>query len=577
MIRDAAELEPGTKIEADVVIVGAGPAGLTIARELEGLGLKIALLEAGGMSFEPQADDTSAPAQESRYVGGASGGAFNFDFKMFGNRPRAERQFGGNATAWGIWTAAGKNGIRLVPLQPADLEAKPWANREAWPIEYSDLEPYYERAKAVFGLPDKSFETSDWETPETPPLPIKGDRVKSQVFLFADGTVFTERDRKAIEASANVTLFLHAAALEVLVTSDGAHATGVRTASAPGREVVFSAPAVIVAAGGLGATQLLMCSDSVVASGLGGRHGRLGRGHMDHLLIDGGDFVPSSPDVFETGALYDLRSIDGVGVMGHLALTDQTLREEPIMNSCMMLFAVEDNYRKNRGLTDRQRKGFDASIRVREAVRQKRIPDVREVGDLIVGADGVVKRLIDRALRPKSHLSLGGWSDLPNRRRRFQRFEVVQMAEQGRHEDNRLYLSDERDGFGQRRLAFDWRWHPEDAAALARSQEIFARELAVSGLGRFEIARHNGEPVVITPSINHFMGSTRMSARPEDGVVDPNCRVWGVDNLYVAATSVFPTGGFANSTFTLIALAIRIADAVKARAKTAERRSLAVS
>jgi choline dehydrogenase-like flavoprotein len=61
------------------------------------------------------------------------------------------------------------------------------------------------------------------------------------------------------------------------------------------------------------------------------------------------------------------------------------------------------------------------------------------------------------------------------------------------------------------------------------------------------------------------MGTTRMHADPRQGVVDVNCKVHGVDNLYIAGSSVFPTGGYANPTLTLVALALRLADRLKAQ------------
>ncbi len=65
----------------------------------------------------------------------------------------------------------------------------------------------------------------------------------------------------------------------------------------------------------------------------------------------------------------------------------------------------------------------------------------------------------------------------------------------------------------------------------------------------------------------HFIGATRMSPDPRDGVVNANCKVHGVDNLYVAGCSVFPTGGHANPTLTIVALAIRLADHLRSRLK----------
>jgi choline dehydrogenase-like flavoprotein len=65
------------------------------------------------------------------------------------------------------------------------------------------------------------------------------------------------------------------------------------------------------------------------------------------------------------------------------------------------------------------------------------------------------------------------------------------------------------------------------------------------------------------------MGTTRMSADPRAGVVDAQCRVHSVANLYLAGSSVFTTGGHANPTFTLVALALRLADELQRSLTTA--------
>jgi choline dehydrogenase-like flavoprotein len=167
-------------------------------------------------------------------------------------------------------------------------------------------------------------------------------------------------------------------------------------------------------------------------------------------------------------------------------------------------------------------------------------------------------------MRPSSHLARGGWSAQGARiRRAYRSLEVTHQAEQAPHHDNRVLLGRTRDAFGMRRVSVDWRWHDEDVAATMRAQEVYASELERAGVGRFAIARQDGGPVVHSSSTGHFMGTTRMSTGARDGVVDARCRVHGAENLLVVSTSVFPTGGFANPTLTLVALALRVADELR--------------
>jgi choline dehydrogenase-like flavoprotein len=142
------------------------------------------------------------------------------------------------------------------------------------------------------------------------------------------------------------------------------------------------------------------------------------------------------------------------------------------------------------------------------------------------------------------------------------RYEVEFHAEQAPNPDSRLTLSAERDAFGMPRLKIDWRITELDLRSLEKSYDLLARELQLRGAGRLDFDR---EKLLIKAQRNgivggHHVGTTRMSVEPGDGVVDPDCRVHGVGNLYVASASVFPTSGQANPTLTLLALTFRLAE-----------------
>ncbi|HWT93238.1 MAG TPA: GMC family oxidoreductase, partial [Solirubrobacteraceae bacterium] len=181
------------------------------------------------------------------------------------------------------------------------------------------------------------------------------------------------------------------------------------------------------------------------------------------------------------------------------------------------------------------------------------------------GVGGVTRRGLTSVVAATSHWSRGGWSALPARRLRMLReLHVDHQAEQAPHRDNRVLLGAGRDAFGMRRVTIDWRWHDEDVARTLRAQRMYADELTRAGVGRLVLARDDdGRPVVLSPSTGHYLGTTRMGATPRIGVVDARCRVHGAGDLYVAAGSAFPTGGFANPTLSIVALALRVADELK--------------
>jgi choline dehydrogenase-like flavoprotein len=142
---------------------------------------------------------------------------------------------------------------------------------------------------------------------------------------------------------------------------------------------------------------------------------------------------------------------------------------------------------------------------------------------------------------------------------------VLHLLEQSPDPDNRIVLSRDRDALGCHKLELHWRWSRNDAERIVRAQHIFARELQRSGLGTWHVeADEEGLPKIGRPTGSaHLMGITRMHHNPKYGVVDANCCVRSIHNLFVAGSSTFPTGGYANPTLTIVAMALRLADFIK--------------
>jgi choline dehydrogenase-like flavoprotein len=148
------------------------------------------------------------------------------------------------------------------------------------------------------------------------------------------------------------------------------------------------------------------------------------------------------------------------------------------------------------------------------------------------------------------------WSLLTDKPRRFETFELLLNLEQAPDPDNRVTLGPGRDALGLPRSHVIWRWREDDQRSLDQARRILARDLERSGVGR--IVPIAG--TTLDPNAHHHLGGTRMHRDPRQGVVDENCRVHATANLFVAGSSVFPTGGFANPTLTIVALALRLAD-----------------
>jgi choline dehydrogenase-like flavoprotein len=144
---------------------------------------------------------------------------------------------------------------------------------------------------------------------------------------------------------------------------------------------------------------------------------------------------------------------------------------------------------------------------------------------------------------------------------------VVRLAhtiEQPPNPASRLTLGAQEDAFGLRRIRLDWRVGVAEQRTFQRNWSTFAQAIKSAELGMVKAVPGEDEeawpPAELQGLRGHHMGTTRMSTNPKDGVVDADCRVHGLANLFVAGSSVFPTAGAGTPTLTIVALAIRLAD-----------------
>jgi len=540
MFIDASALPRNTIVDADLCIVGAGPAGIALATELRRSGLQVVLLESGGLN-----EETSERGQpDSKSVFEGHRGLWT------------TRRFGGNANRWLVDAGIGPNHLRLITLSAADFDRRPWIPNSGWPLTLEELRPFYTRAQSWFELPEWHYGPGYWEDQGNRRLPLQNSGLRTSMFQFADKNVVLTKHRDLIGASGGINCYFNATATRLEMNEAGNRITAVHTLPKPGLEVTFRARTFVLAQGGLATPQLLLSSTDRQANGIGNQHDLVGRYFMDHPLLFGGTLTPTSRKLIDRMALYDLRRIGGTSGMGHLQLTDETLRGEPCVNISTILFP-------RRSMSRRRELGFRASQRVREALHKRGRLRKRDLVAMLYGLDGVAQQYNDRLRNPISHLGIGGWSKTNAPSQRLDHFEVLHQAEQPPRYDNRVRLGEERDDLGNRRIEIQWRWHDRDVALVEKAQDILARELKRSGVGEFSIRR----PMEIkTSSTTHFSGTTRMHDDPREGVVDRNCRVHGVDNLFISGSSVFPTGGYANPTLTIVALSLRLADRIRQEA-----------
>jgi choline dehydrogenase-like flavoprotein len=542
VIVDAHSLAPGTVVDADVVIVGGGFAGLIVARELAESGCRTCVMESGGSAAE-QGPQTLAAVE--------SGGG---DLA-----PAVEgwRQLGGSAHLWNTYIGSSRPAARFIPLDPIDFEERDWVPSSGWPLDAAGMDAFYRRARRACGV---TGEEGDRGTLPGRPGCFDGHGFTTTVEDFGLASVFAVEQPAAAAGWRRVTVMVHATAVEILMNDAGAAATAVRAASGPGRSFTVAARAIVLAAGAIENARLLLLSNARHRAGIGNQHDLVGRFFMDHHRVNGGHLVPADPHIFDRAAIYDLRPVGGRFAIGKLTPSAELLRRERMLN-CSTLFWPRPARRADQAVDSVKQISRDLG---RLTVRRETLGHLwrSAAGSGYLFGTGLRLAYHQRKFPPD--IGRGRWSLLPANHARFSTFELVHQCEQAPDRENRVTLGAERDELGLPRPKVLSRWSEVDLRSIARLHDLLAEHFADSGLGR--VVRESSEAAADLHSsggMHHHLGTTRMHRDGQRGVVDADCRVHGVGNLFVAGGSVFPTGGYANSSLTMAALAIRLADHLK--------------
>ncbi|WP_269527132.1 FAD-dependent oxidoreductase [Coraliomargarita parva] len=538
MILDLSSIPPEDLIESDVCIVGAGVAGLILAKELSRQGLQITVLESGGR-------DVSAKTQ-------ALNQGENIGYPYYPLDLVRERCVGGSSSRWGIELPNEEKGVRLRPMDPIDFETRADIPHSGWPFPKSTLDPYYERAHAIFGLGPCDYTAQRWSDPEHyKTLALDPDTIETTLFQFGPADRFTGTIQSEIRQMDSVQLFLNATVLEILCDESVQKVKALRVAADKDREYRITARYYILASGGIEVPRLLLLSDKQQPEGLGNRYDLVGRYFMEHPHFLSGMLIPNSTEIFENTGLYQIHKQANSYLLAYLKLSESVLRREGLLNYCVSLWP-RDKLEEDERSSYLSSKAFDAIRKIRCAIHIGERPQAlaKQLYTILAESQELITHLFSKVTKSK----LVEPSGPPIA------FQLHHMWEQAPNPDSRITLSRELDQFGQRLPILNWKVSERDVQTLSRSLEILGDACEQAGIGRI-VRNPDNEfpPKGITGGLHH-MGTTRMNEAPEQGVVDGNCKIHGIDNLYIAGSSVFPTSGYANPTLTIGALAIRLAD-----------------
>ncbi len=454
-------------IEADVCIIGAGPAGIAIARTFLGKAVRICMVESGGLAVEQISQ---------QFCEGSSIGSPALD-----PGTSRTRVFGGTCKLWGGG---------CIPLGHDDLSTRDWVPHSGWPLTYSELEPYYAAARGVCGIESHAFGEGSFHTPPArPPIPFDASQLVNQIFMRSTVS-FGKRYRAELEQAENIQVLLQANLIGLHASADGSSIREARIRSLGGKSGVIRARHYVLACGGIENARALLLSDSVTPHGLGNDRDLVGRFFMDH---PSGKLATLFADAPHRVTQPYQRSLQGdqAESFPEICLSREAITAHRLLSGRVRPVAVEDT--RPNGVRALRR--FRAALRpaaqdassaleeylcaaLRYAPNDQGVLEAREsLGKLTwqLGLGmGDIAMAMARKLRGKPAIEVD-------------HVDLMGYFEQAPNRDSRITLGDELDALGQRKVCVDWRLTELDRHTYRTAATIFSSELARACGGTFQL------------------------------------------------------------------------------------------
>lgn len=406
------------------------------------------------------------------------------------------RYFGGTTNHWGGMCR---------PLEAHDFRPKAASPDAGWPISRSDLEPYFGQAAEILEIP---------AIPDDRVLNAE-ETVRRVQFVFSPPVRFGPKFHDKFARDDGIDVCLNCNAVDIDFNGKVIEAASFRNYA--GTRIDVSAKYFVLACGGIENSRLLLHWNRRYNDSLGNQGGNVGRYWMEHLTQTIGEFLIVGNNVLPDDDVYPPLSKQRL----YLAPTAKFIEAERVLNC---------------------------------RIRLDRIPPGAFEGMLDWGArngPAFLSETFENALSDRRSL---GW--------------VRSSSEQAPDRANRVILGDEADRFGIPRPVLHWKRSMLDKRSFQRFAFEIGKYLAQANIGRLRLddwvlsddLTFSCEGGGHCPGGYHHLGGTRMAPTPASGVVDADCRVFGTENMYVAGSSVFPSGGYCNPTTSIVQLSLRLAD-----------------
>lgn len=500
MLINSETAELAPELNADVCIVGGGAAGISLALEFLNSSTSVCLIESGSTQF----DASTQALYEGRNVG----------LPYYPLEVSRLRYLGGTTNHWTGWCR---------PFDPIDFQKREFIPNSGWPINRESLDPYYEKAHVLCELGDFFYETEH---------PAPSEHLRALLWKRSPPTRFGERYKDDLAQSSNITVYMNANVTNIETNDAGDRVNQLHINTLGGKAFRVRAKSYVLCTGGIEVPRLLLASNTRNPKGIGNDHDLVGRYFMLHPQLEIGTLYA---DPVQKREIVQAKHRDGMStanqLRGGFSLPPEVQRQHSLPNHAVLPHSANTS-----------RKDQWVRIFKRTVGLLKDSPDspqgirtlMREFGSASVDLQPIRLQLrMDHQPNP----------------------------------DSRVYLGEERDALGMPRPVLDWHTTSADFDGVRKTAELLAAYIGELGLGRVQLDDWLYANEQIWPDDTawdfHHLGTTRMSADPQTGVVDENCRVHGIANLYISSSSVFATASFANPTLTIVALTIRLADRLK--------------
>ena len=554
MIINATDFDPGTVLDADICIIGGGPAAISFALSFLGMNTKIILL-AGGSWTE---------TAENRELNKGFADPVNSHEPLETNRARV---FGGGTSIWGG---------RCLPLDPIDFEKRSWIPHSGWPITYEEVAAYYQRSLELCEAGNNIFDARE-AFPETGHEIIPGmdneDIISSKIERWSPPTRFAHKYKEQLESSTHIHLYLDAHATK-LNSETNADMVDSLTVVINSSIIKVVAKKYIIAAGGIENARLMLHSKSAFhPNGIGNQHDNVGRYYMSHQTGTFGAVAPANRKEIMFSFEIDK---NGIFCRRRWWFTPKMQKENKIGNVIIYLYR-SINAKENpveslkfvKKIVSNALKHKSAKNIIKELntskndLREHSVYSLKNIHNVIPAVIGAGYRRMTKQRIPLR---------LPSVNSKW--LHVYFQAEHLPNPESRILLSDTNDRLGIPLPVVKIAFTELDTTTVVSSLKAFFERFAKKKKGKINFKAESlrefaQDKMANFDSVAHHLGTTRMSDDPSTGVVDRNCKVHGMSNLYIAGSSVFPTGGHANPTLTILALTLRLADHFKDLLETA--------